>query len=153
MTRLFSLFALLLLLASCGKEEQKQPRDTEELPQITMDKSPRPVLPPKPKVRLQDYQFKDLPGWKNDNLLEALDSFKLSCAKIMQEKNTYLSNSELHIPRAAYHIPCQSLFADDIPTAEEFKYYLERNIQPFLVIAVASDQGKFTSYYDSSIHA
>lgn len=86
MTRLFSLFALLLLLASCGKEEQKQPRDTEELPQITMDKSPRPVLPPKPKVRLQDYQFKDLPGWKNDNLLEALDSFKLSCAKIMQEK-------------------------------------------------------------------
>lgn len=67
MTRLFSLFALLLLLASCGKEEQKQPRDTEELPQITMDKSPRPVLPPKPKVRLQDYQFKDLPGWKNDN--------------------------------------------------------------------------------------
>lgn len=153
MTRLFSLFALLLLLASCGKEEQKQPRDTEELPQITMDKSPRPVLPPKPKVRLQDYQFKDLPGWKNDNLLEALDSFKLSCAKIMQEKNTYLSNSELRIPTAAYQLACQRLFAADITTAAEFKYYLESNFLPFLVIADGSDQGKFTSYYEAAINA
>ena len=59
MTRLFSLFALLLLLASCGKEEQKQPRDTEEQPQKTMDKTPRPVLPPKPKVRKQHNQFKE----------------------------------------------------------------------------------------------
>ena len=65
MTRLFSLFALLLLLASCGKEEQKQPRDTEELPQITMDKSPRPVFAAQnPKSDYRTISLKICPAGK-----------------------------------------------------------------------------------------
>ena len=71
----------------------------------------------------------------------------------MQEKNTYLSNSELRIPTAAYQLACQRLFAADITTAAEFKYYLESNFLPFLVIADGSDQGKFTSYYEAAINA
>jgi len=152
MTRLFSLFTLLLLLASCGKEDQTPPKSTEELPQITMNTT-RPTTPPKPNVRLKAFEFKDIPGWKKDNLMEAFEGFKRSCTQILKEKNAYMSNSELRIPTAAYQLACRRLFAADISTDTEFKYYLESNFLPFLVIADGSDQGKFTSYYEAAINA
>ena len=64
MTRLFSLFALLLLLASCGKEEQKQPRDTEELPQITMTNLLARFCRPNPKSDYRTISLKICPAGK-----------------------------------------------------------------------------------------
>ena len=44
MKKLFSLIVLSLLLASCGKEESSpKPQQVEELPQISIDKTPVPV--------------------------------------------------------------------------------------------------------------
>ena len=41
MKKLFSLIVLSLLLASCGKEESSpKPQQVEELPQISIDKTP-----------------------------------------------------------------------------------------------------------------
>ena len=85
MKKLFSLIVLSLLLASCGKEESSpKPQQVEELPQISIDKTPVPVTPPQPKIKLEARQFKDLPNWKNDNLVEALSGFKHSCLKILK---------------------------------------------------------------------
>lgn len=154
MKKLFSLIVLSLLLASCGKEESSpKPQQVEELPQISIDKTPVPVTPPQPKIKLEARQFKDLPNWKNDNLVEALSGFKHSCLKILKEKGPFLSDSELRIPTAAYQLACQRLINADISTAVEFKYFLESNFLPFLVIADGSDQGKFTSYYEAAINA
>ena len=153
MKKVFSLFALLLLLASCGKEEKTKPTpDEQELPQIT-ETTTKQVTPPAPKVRLRAYNFKDLPNWNKDNLEEALSGFKYSCLKILKENTTYMSNSKLRIPTMAYQIACQKLIAQDITTGVEFKYFLESNFLPFLVIADDSDQGKFTSYYEAAINA
>ena len=154
MKKLFSLIVLSLLLASCGKEESSpKPQQVEELPQISIDKTPVPVTPPQPKIKLEARQFKDLPNWKNDNLVEALSGFKHSCLKLLKEKGPFLSDSELRIPTAAYQLACQRLINADISTAVEFKYFLESNFLPFLVIADGSDQGKFTSYYEAAINA
>lgn len=153
MTRLITLFTVFLLLASCGKEEQKKTPPAEELPQISVDKATQPTTPPRPKIKLEVFQFKDLPNWKNDNLVEALTGFKYSCAKILNEKSPYLSNSELKIPTAAYQLACQKLIASDITTGVEFKYFLESNFLPFLVTVDGNDQGKFTSYYEAAINA
>lgn len=153
MTRFIPLFAIFLLLASCGKEESNKTPPTEELPQITVDKTSQPKTPPAPKVKLHAVRFQDLPNWKNDNLVEALSGFKYSCAKILNERGSYLSNSRLKIPTAAYQLACQRLIASDISTAVEFKYFLESNFLPFLVTADGSDQGKFTSYYEAAINA
>ena len=91
MKKLFSLIVLSLLLASCGKEESSpKPQQVEELPQISIDKTPVPVTPPQPKIKLEARQFKDLPNWKNDNLVEALSGFKHSCLKILKEKGPFL---------------------------------------------------------------
>ena len=60
MTRLITLFTVFLLLASCGKEEQKKTPPAEELPQISVDKATQPTTPPRPKIKLEVFQFKDL---------------------------------------------------------------------------------------------
>ena len=152
MKKIIYLFSCLLLITSCGKEEQKSSPQSEELPQITSTKTTE-TLPLRPKVRLRPYAFSDLANWNNDNLEEALSGFKYSCAKILQENSTYMSNSELRIPTAAYQLACQKLLTQGISTGVEFKHYLESNFLPFLVIADNSDQGKFTSYYEAAINA
>lgn len=154
MKKLVTLISLLIILASCGKENEQKPLSEEnELPQITTPSKPQQVLPPRPKVRLRPYAFKDLPNWNKDNLEEALSGFKYSCLKILKETTPYMSNSELRIPTAAYQLACQKLLAQDIMTGIEFKLFLESNFLPFLVIADNSDQGKFTSYYEAAIDA
>ena len=151
MKKIIYIFSCLLLITSCGKEEQKTSSETEELPQITVTK-PAPI-PPRPKVRLRPYTFKDLANWNKDNLEEALSGFKYSCTKILKENSTHMSNTELRIPTAAYQLACQKLFSQGISTGVEFKHYLESNFLPFLVEADNSDQGKFTSYYEAAINA
>ena len=55
MKKLFSLIVLSLLLASCGKEESSpKPQQVEELPQISIDKTPVPVTPPQPRIKNSD---------------------------------------------------------------------------------------------------
>lgn len=149
MIRLLTIFCLSLLLVSCGQEEeQKTP------PPVTESGVTAPSVPERrPEVALRPASFKQLPNWKNDNILEALSGFKTSCQKILNEKNQYLSNSQLKIPTAAYQMACTKLLSSDITTAVEFRYFLENNFTPYLVTVDGSDQGKFTSYYEAAINA
>ena len=65
MKKLFSLIVLSLLLASCGKEESSpKPQQVEELPQISIDKTPVPVTPPQPKIKLKPGNLKTFPTGK-----------------------------------------------------------------------------------------
>ena len=153
MKRLFLLFTLMLFVSGCEKEQESTSSITNELPQISINKTADSIQAYRPKINLKAWSFRDLPNWKKDNLLAALEGFKDSCRQILKEKNYYLSNSAIKIPTATYQIACQRLINSGISTEVEFKYYLESNFVPFLITADNSDKGRFTSYYEAAINA
>lgn len=133
MTKKFStLFFFFLALASCG--EKKEPAQPEE----------------KPAFQLQKASFSDLSGWKKDNINQAVEAFKKSCRKILQEKNDYMSNAQARIPVKDYQDVCQKLTK---VSPKDYRKFLETNFTPYLVTYENSSEGKFTSYYEAEIHA
>lgn len=133
MTKKFStLFFFFLALASCG--EKKEPAQPEE----------------KPTFQLQKASFSDLSGWKKDNINQAVEAFKKSCRKILQEKNDYMSNAQARIPVKDYQDVCQKLTK---VSPKDYRKFLETNFTPYLVTYENSSEGKFTSYYEAEIHA
>ena len=97
--------------------------------------------------------FSDLKNWNNDNLALTLSGFNNSCIKILSENTTYLSNAEIKLPTASYREICRQFIASQPENTTEFKNFLEKNFTPFLVTDNGNEEGKFTSYFESSLNA
>lgn len=135
MIRLLTLIIFSFLLSTCGEKKESQPE-------------PKPVTDT--KVELKAVNYSDLKNWQNDNIRPAIDSFQKSCAKILQKKEPFLGNSIIRIPTAEYQEICQQL---TLLSPQEAKSFIEKNLTPFLITANGRTEGKFTSYYESSLNA
>ena len=94
--KLFYLFTILLL-ASCGeKEEKEQPVQMPEKVEISA-------------LKVSPANFTDLADWSKDNVNEAVEAFKLSCPKILQEQKEYMGNAKIKVLTAAYQEACKVL--------------------------------------------
>ena len=126
----FYIWALILLLSACGKEE-----------------SGAPV--PATGLKLEKVSFADLNGWNNDNQAEAFEAFGLSCRAIAKSKAEFLGNADIKIKTADYKRICAK--ATKI-NARDFRRFVEENFIPYAVSFDGSKVGKFTAYYEPLIH-
>ena len=140
MQKWVSFLLVLLFLTSCGKEEEKSQEETLSPVQEEIKKSDLEVTP---------VSFKELQNWGSDDLSSAMSAFSLSCNKIMERKDPFLSQRALiKVPTAAYQEVCQKL-ANVAPL--EYKNFIEQNFVPYRVRFKGSDIGKFTSYFEPTI--
>ena len=132
MKKTFLILICFLFITSC----EKQSND------IHISKKP------KPDIELIKSNFKNLDGWKKDDVKQARKSFMRSCGKLKFVKREFIYNSEIKIPTKEYQKLC--LIAEK---STNFRKFIEHNFQPYLVKYKGSEQGKFTSYYEALLKA
>lgn len=132
--KLLKIFCLCLLLLSCEKKEEQKSAPKEETPAVKLEKA----------------SFKNLNGWKKDNLQDAITAFKKSCERINSSSAEYLGNAEVKIKTSDYAELCRKL---NTVHPKDYRKYFENNFTPWLVTYNGTPQGKFTSYYESELHA
>ncbi len=104
-------------------------------------------------LKLSKTSFSVLEGWNNDDFSKAIPVFAKNCAKIMLNKKAYLADSAVKIKTADYQNVCKSFSAQNINSSAKMKKFLEDKFTPYIVSAGNNPIGKFTSYYEATVHA
>jgi membrane-bound lytic murein transglycosylase A len=143
-----------LLIACAGPGAAAQPEAAEAVTQI-IDPSPAPklestqsALPPMamPGSRWVTARWDQLPGWSDDDLVEAWNAWLRNCS-------TNSTNSKkIH---AALLALCPQLRALSLSSNEERRAWMQERFQPWRVLTPeASDiKGLLTGYYEPLIEA
>ena len=149
-TSLTLLILSLFLINSC--DSQKPAEETKEQP-VETKISEKTTPSTSAQIKLIPKSFSDLKNWPQDNPQALIKAFKDSCEKIALVKDEFLSNAAAKIPTKIYQEVCNKYQKSNIKTAQEFKNFVEQNFTPYLVTNNDNEEGKFTSYYETSIHA
>lgn len=135
------LLALVLFLAAC-EGPKKEPEEEEAALE---------------GLRLVPAEFKDLPGWEEDRLVEALPALNRSCQRLLtQPDERPLGPDGLAGTVADWREPCGDLasLAQAIPAGEdhpELRQLLEAHFRPFAVYDGERAEGLFTGYYEAEL--
>lgn len=127
--------ALVLLLNGCFREEPKIPSVEES------------------KVVLKKTSFKQLQGWNAEDFGEVIPVLAKNCQNVLKNKNTYLYNSVIKIKTADYQRVCKKFASACISSGVQMKKFIENEFVPYVVSDDGKADGKFTSYYEATIHA
>jgi len=104
-------------------------------------------------LELFPVRYTDLPGWKADDLSQALPAFLKSCEKIIKrpagtKMGPYREMGEVddwvRICREAATLP--------LTRAAEIQYFFESRFQPFSVGSRWTSSGIFTGYYEADLN-
>jgi len=103
-------------------------------------------------MSLERADFDDLAGWREDNFVHALESFKKSCAKILNE-NDFIGTSQMIISANFMKAACAE--ANALPNDNTaIRMFFEANFDPYKVRdSSGSDKGTFTGYYEAELRA
>jgi membrane-bound lytic murein transglycosylase A len=124
--------SLLLALAACGAPPP-----------------PPPPLPPADGIALRAVDFAQLPGWKEDDHVQALISFRRSCARL----STKSLGAKLALSPEDLKPACAAAQPISIRDRNAARLFFETNFRP---ISIASSDGKpglFTGYFEPQIEA
>lgn len=105
------LAAVFLILISCASEPEKS-------------------------FDLKRVSFKELPGWRQDSLTEAMPALLKSCAAPSPEWENF----------------CDGLLRVQDRPDRQIRTYLEAMLVPYEVHSYGHAQGTFTGYYEASLH-
>ena len=139
MKKIYFLLFCSFLFAGCSDRQEGSVRPEEKKP-------PR-------EIELSAVGFEELEGWQADNLEEFIPVFDTNCKRIQKITTPYLGNSKIKVNTEDYKRACAEFSACKIGDEKAFRHFLEQNFTPYLVQADGNAEGKFTSYYESEIHA
>lgn len=129
------LFSILLLLTGCFSEETAKPASE------------------KADVVLKKVSFNDLAGWNKDNFAEVISVFAKNCQAVMKNKDACIYNSAIQLKTKDYQRVCSKFERASISTGTQMKKFIENEFVPYAVSDNGKQNGKFTSYYEATIHA
>ncbi len=85
--------------------------------------------------KLEPASYDELPGWEDDNFLEAFPALVQSCRK----------------PSADWLSFCRGLNRLQGSSSDKIASYIESHLTPYRVISYGSDIGTFTGYYEAEL--
>ena len=99
------------------------------------------------KMKVSQISFAELPNWEIENPALALEAFKKSCIKIMNEGD-FVASSQIVISASFMNEACSAIPESPI-TKELAKTYFEYWFSPYKVSELnGNTTGKFTGYYE-----
>ena len=102
-------------------------------------------------LNLSATSFDALPGWQQDNMVQALAAFKRSCQQILKRPATApLDKSQITISAQSWYPSCQAALSLNPVNDENARNFFMRWFTPYLVSNATSSQGLFTGYYEPS---
>ena len=107
----FWIIAVLIVLASCAREPEKS-------------------------FELKRVSFKELPGWREDSLNEAMPALLKTCSSPIEGWENF----------------CTGLMRVQDRSERQIRSYLEAMLVPYEVRSYGKNEGTFTGYYEASLH-
>lgn len=111
-------------------------------------------LVPRPAERELAFKatsFDSLPGWRSDNLAEALTAFKISCAALMSQSASKALSARLGGRAADWAEVCSASGAVPEADGTAARAFFERNFTPLALSGRQGKEGKLTGYYEPLI--
>jgi membrane-bound lytic murein transglycosylase A len=153
-TPLLALTLLCLLMACAGQQAAAQPEAADPIAQ-SLDPSstsklepPLSALPPMamPGSRWVTARWDQLPGWSDDDLIEAWNAWLRNCS------TNSTSSKKIH---AALLALCPQLRALSLSSNEERRTWMQERLQPWRVLTPEASEikGLLTGYYEPLIEA
>lgn len=94
-------------------------------------------------MKLKPVRFSDLPHWRSDDHLAALNAFRISCRKYLYDK----SRNPVRIDRRRM-VLCKRALASRINHKVKARHFFEQNFKPMRVLSPTS---MLTGYYEPEI--
>ena len=136
---------LLILLSLCLLTACPQKKDSEEKNAAPEERAPQ--------AELQQVSFAELEDWKNDNFSEMLPNLLNNCNRIAKIKTESIGTGAIKINTLSYQRICNRLETENFADDAQIRNFIESNFTPFAVTDNGNADGKFTSYYESTIKA
>ena len=102
------------------------------------------------KMKLTELSFSELPGWNSDDPSQALEAFRKSCIKIMNEGD-FVASSQIVISASFMKNVCSAI--PETPISKELaKTFFEYWFAPYKVKTMEnSSTGTITGYYETEL--
>lgn len=101
------------------------------------------------KMHVRELDFTNLNGWETDDHLKALQSFKKSCIKIINDGD-FVASSQIIVSSSFIKEVCAAIPED--PNNIQAKLFFEEWFSPYKIETLdGSNNGKFTGYYETEL--
>ncbi len=117
-------------------------------------KKPAPTAELEDKLTLSQVAFSELPGWQDDQVIEAFPALSKSCQRYGRwPDDKGVGPDALAGTAADWKIVCNSLteFMEQAENHKDFGIWLEENFVPFQVKNNDNQEGLFTGYYEAEL--
>ncbi|TNE65167.1 MAG: murein transglycosylase [Alphaproteobacteria bacterium] len=110
------------------------------------------MLPTRPEgLSFRIVRFEDLPGWRDDNLAEALPALYKSCDRVLALPSARrMPGASIGGTAADWYTPCGDLMLAQ--TDADVRAVLMDRFVPLEVAADGETMGTFTGYYETLLH-
>jgi membrane-bound lytic murein transglycosylase A len=104
---------------------------------------------PPQSIKLQPTSFRELKGWDNDHIGEAVPAFLNSC-KIINKKPAHMPVGLGSVARD-WHPICNTALFLDTQNHKDVRSFFEESFAPYKVFADSTSRGLFTGYFESDL--
>jgi membrane-bound lytic murein transglycosylase A len=150
----WSLFPLLLV--ACASAPRRPPTDAARSPWaappgLASTATAPPTAAPRPAAPRPTSAFDALPGWRDDNLAEALPALRRTCERLLRVPDDRpVGPGGLAGAASYWKAACRALPPPEADAAAA-RAYFERSFVPVSVASGGSDRGLFTGYFEPEL--
>jgi membrane-bound lytic murein transglycosylase A len=103
---------------------------------------------PPETITLTPASFADLPGWADDDMVEAMAAFLRSCAVLVKApRDSAVGPGSIGGKASDWHAACLALPGNGTMA----RRFFEQNFSPYAVAGSEGDSGLFTGYYEPEL--
>ena len=104
--------------------------------------------------KLEKVSFGALPGWQQDNIIEAVPAYQKSCEALLKNNPQEMLGYEgVPVAFSPWERACTAFLKNPPKTSSEFRKFLETHFEVYTVQDENNGEGLFTGYYEPFVEA